>query len=98
MVQISDGEPTVHPQFWDLAKSKPIKHLMLNTNGIRIAKDKNFVEKVGSYMPDFEIYLQFDSFKPEVLKELPWKFVKAIENLNRFNLSTTLVITLQRLK
>jgi len=73
VVQISGGEPTVHPQFFeilDIAKSKPIKHLMLNTNGIRIAKDISFVEKLASYMPDFEIYLQFDSFKPEVLEKL----------------------------
>ena len=104
VVQISGGEPTVHPQFFeilDLAKSKPIKHLMLNTNGIRIAKDKNFVEKLASYMPDFEIYLQFDSFKPEVLEELRGEDLTevrktAIENLNEFNLSTTLVITLQK--
>jgi hypothetical protein len=44
VVQLSGGEPTVHPQFFeilDIAKTKPIKHLMLNTNGIRIAKDEN---------------------------------------------------------
>lgn len=104
VVQISGGEPTVHPQFFeimDIAKSKPIKHLMLNTNGIRIAKDVSFVEKLASYMPDFEIYLQFDSFKPEVLEKLRGEDLteirkKAIENLNQFNLSTTLVITLQK--
>lgn len=104
VVQISGGEPTVHPQFFeimDIAKSKPIKHLMLNTNGIRIAKDISFVEKLASYMPDFEIYLQFDSFKPEVLEKLRGEDLtevrkQAIENLNHFNLSTTLVITLQK--
>jgi uncharacterized radical SAM superfamily Fe-S cluster-containing enzyme len=104
VVQISGGEPTVHPQFFeimDIAKSKPIKHLMLNTNGIRIAKDISFVEKLANYMPDFEIYLQFDSFKPEVLEKLRGEDLteirkKAIENLNHFNLSTTLVITLQK--
>lgn len=104
VVQISGGEPTVHPQFFDIldiAKQKPIKHLMLNTNGIRIAKDISFVEKLASYMPDFEIYLQFDSFKPEVLEKLRGEDLtrirkKAIENLNQFNLSTTLVITLQK--
>ena len=103
VVQISGGEPTIHPQFFeilDLAKTKPIRHLMLNTNGIRIAKDVNFVEKLATYMPNFEIYLQFDSFKPEVLKILRGQDLtevrrKAIENLNKFNLSTTLVVTLQ---
>ena len=38
VVQISGGEPTLHPDFFtvlDLAKARPIKHLMVNTNGIR---------------------------------------------------------------
>jgi uncharacterized radical SAM superfamily Fe-S cluster-containing enzyme len=104
VVQISGGEPTVHPEFFkilDIAKSKPIKHLMLNTNGIRIAKDIKFVETLATYMPDFEIYLQFDSFKPEVLEKLRGEDLtevrkKAIEHLNQFNISTTLVITLQK--
>ena len=104
VVQISGGEPTVHPQFFeilDMAKSKPIKHLMLNTNGIRIAKDREFARKLASYMPDFEIYLQFDSFKKEVLEELRGEDLrairlKALEHLNEFNLSTTLVVVLQK--
>ena len=104
VVQISGGEPTVHPQFFeilDIAKRKPIRHLMLNTNGIRIAKDKAFVERLATYMPDFEIYLQFDSFKKEALETLRGEDLreireKALENLNAFNLSTTLVVTLQK--
>jgi len=104
VVQISGGEPTVHPQFFeilDIAKTKPIKHLMLNTNGIRIAKDEKFAERLASYAPDFEIYLQFDSFKKEALEQLRGEDLrevrsKAIEHLNKFNLSTTLVVTLQK--
>ncbi|KQM64663.1 radical SAM protein [Pedobacter sp. Leaf216] len=103
VVQLSGGEPTVHPEFFkilDLAKTKPIKHLMVNTNGIRIAKDINFVEKLATYMPDFEIYLQFDSFSAEVLTKLRGEDLtevrrKAIDHLNQFNVSTTLVVTLQ---
>jgi hypothetical protein len=104
VVQISGGEPTVHPQFFeilDIAKTKPIRHLMLNTNGIRIAKDEKFVERLATYMPDFEIYLQFDSFKQNTLEilrgqDLRETRMKALENLNKYNLSTTLVVTLQR--
>jgi 7,8-dihydro-6-hydroxymethylpterin dimethyltransferase len=104
VVQISGGEPTIHPDFFtilDIAKTKPIKHLMVNTNGIRIANDPGFAEELANYMPDFEIYLQFDSFRPEVLKTLRGKDLtetrfKAIEKLNELNLSTTLVVTLQK--
>ena len=104
VVQISGGEPTVHPDFFaimDIAKSKPIRHLMLNTNGIRIAKDFEFAKKLAGYAPDFEIYLQFDSFKPEALQHLRGEDLtatrmKALEHLNALNLSTTLVVTLQK--
>ena len=104
VVQISGGEPTIHPDFFkilDLAKSKPIRHLMLNTNGIRIANDEAFVQKLATYMPGFEIYLQFDSLKAEPLIQLRGVDLlesrkKALENLNKYNLSTTLVVTLQK--
>jgi uncharacterized radical SAM superfamily Fe-S cluster-containing enzyme len=104
VVQISGGEPTIHPDFFqilDIAKTKPIKHLMVNTNGIRIAQDKGFAERLATYMPDFEIYLQFDSFRPNVLEKLRGKDLtdvrrKAIEVLNSLDLSTTLVVTLEK--
>ncbi|MEL6142017.1 MAG: radical SAM protein, partial [Bacteroidota bacterium] len=104
VVQISGGEPTIHPHFWailDMAKTRPIKHLMVNTNGLRIANDPGFAERLATYQPDFEIYLQFDSFRPAVLKcmrglDLTKMREKAVANLNRANLSTTLVCTLQR--
>jgi len=104
VVQLSGGEPTIHPDFFkilDLAKTKPIKHLMVNTNGIRIAGDISFTERLSGYMPDFEVYLQFDSFKPEALQQLRGRDLtdirkKALEHLNKFNLSTTLVVTLQK--
>ncbi len=104
VVQISGGEPTIHPHFFeimDLAKTKPIKHLMLNTNGVRIANDLGFAERLATYMPDFELYLQWDSSRSSVLKALRGKDLtdvrlKAIEKLNELNLSTTLVVTVQK--
>jgi len=74
---------------------------MLNTNGIKIAKDIAFAERLKTYAPDFEIYLQFDSFENTVLRELRGADLndirkQALENLNKLNLSTTLVVTLQK--
>lgn len=104
VIQISGGEPTLHPQFFeilDYAKTLPIKHLMVNTNGIEIAKDFEFAKRLSTYAPDFEIYLQFDSFKEMVLMSMRGANLKkirekAIEHLNALNLSTTLVVTLQK--
>jgi uncharacterized radical SAM superfamily Fe-S cluster-containing enzyme len=50
VVQISGGEPTMHPDFFavlNLAKARPIRHLMVNTNGIRIAQDEEFVKRLA---------------------------------------------------
>ena len=52
-------------------------------------------------MPDFEVYLQFDSFRSDVLKQMRGAALNdirqaALANLNRVNLSTTLVVTLQK--
>jgi uncharacterized radical SAM superfamily Fe-S cluster-containing enzyme len=74
---------------------------MLNTNGIKIAKDIAFAKRLKTYAPDFEIYLQFDSFENSVLQELRGADLnhireQAIANLNAVNLSTTLVVTLQK--
>ncbi len=104
VVQISGGEPTIHPEFFqilDIAKSKPIKHLMINSNGVRIANDRTFVEKLATYKAGLEIYLQFDSFEAEALKELRGEDLretreKAIAHLNEFNISTTLVATVKK--
>ncbi len=104
IVQISGGEPTLHPEFFailDAARRRPIKHLMVNTNGLRIAQDADFARRLASYAPAFEIYLQFDSLRPEVHRVLRGADLtsvrrRALERLNELNLSTTLVCTLKK--
>jgi uncharacterized radical SAM superfamily Fe-S cluster-containing enzyme len=73
VVQLSGGEPTLHPDFFaviDLVKVRPIKHLMINTNGLRIAQDWAFCEHLSQYRQGIEVYLQFDSFEAEALRKL----------------------------
>lgn len=104
IVQLSGGEPTLHPDFFEiieLAKTKAIKHLMINTNGIKIAKSQEFCQRLAQYMPGIEIYLQFDSLQPDSLRDLRGIDLKeirlqALENLNKYQISTTLVVTLKK--
>ena len=104
VVQISGGEPTIHPRFFDIldaAKARPIKHLMVNTNGIKIASDPEFARRLKNYMPGFEVYLQFDSLKAQPLRVLRGVDLsdirrRALDRLNEHNISTTLVVTLKK--
>jgi uncharacterized radical SAM superfamily Fe-S cluster-containing enzyme len=104
VVQISGGEPTTHPQFFavlDAARRRPIRHLMVNTNGVRIATEDGFAERLASYMPGFELYLQFDSFEQDALMRLRGADLRrirteALARLNAAGVSTTLVVTVQK--
>jgi 7,8-dihydro-6-hydroxymethylpterin dimethyltransferase len=104
VVQISGGEPTMHPEFFrvlEAAKARPIRHLMVNTNGVKIAESEAFTARLASYVPDLEIYLQFDSFERDplvALRGIDLRAVrtKALERLNNHGISTTLVVTLKK--
>jgi len=104
VLQISGGEPTLHPEFFrvlDMAKTRPIRHLMVNTNGVKIAESEAFAARLAEYMPDFELYLQFDSFERDPLValrgvDLRAVRMKALERLNTHGISTTLVVTLRK--
>src|SRR4051812_45817644 len=81
IVQVSGGEPTTHPQFFeflDACRRRPIRHLMVNTNGVRIAREEGFAERLAEYLPRFELYLQFDSLRAEPLRELRGADLRAV--------------------
>lgn len=104
LVQISGGEPTLHPQILEIlraAKARPIRHLMLNTNGVRIAADPAFVAELARLMPRFEVYLQFDSLRPAALEKLRGRDLTAVRRaalaaLEAAGISTTLVVVVER--
>jgi uncharacterized radical SAM superfamily Fe-S cluster-containing enzyme len=104
VVQISGGEPTIHPQFFEIltmAKTKRIKALMINTNGVRIARDEEFVRMLSAFKGNFEVYLQFDGFRQSTYEELrgvDLREVKmqAIANLTRYEIPINLTATIKR--
>jgi uncharacterized radical SAM superfamily Fe-S cluster-containing enzyme len=104
VVQLSGGEPTLHPQFFEVlaaARARPIKHLMLNTNGIRIAQEPGFAERLAEQGTGFEVYLQFDSLQRAPLMDLRGADLRrvreqALDKLNALGISTTLVMTVKR--
>ena len=104
IVQISGGEPTLHPQFFDvldLVRSRPVRHVMINTNGLRLAREPDFVARLAEQKRGLEIYLQFDSLSRDALMALRGADLRrvrqeALENLERHGLSTSLVVTVKR--
>lgn len=104
LVQLSGGEPTLHPQILDilqLLKGSPVRHLMLNTNGIKIANDPQFVEQLAQIKQGFEVYLQFDSLQADALQTIRGSNLlnsrkRALKQLEKYNISTTLVCVIQK--
>ena len=103
ILQLSGGEPTVHPQFHEIhqyACDQPIDIVMINTNGVRLARDTAFLERVASLKHRTEIYLQFDGFTDngyQVLRgeSLLETKLHAVEKLGEAGLNTILVCTVQ---
>src|SRR5437870_7490442 len=71
ILQLSGGEPTLHPRFFefvDWVQSNPgIDYLLLNTNGVRIAHDDDFLAGLERAVRrgKFQLYLQFDGVQIE---------------------------------
>ncbi|WP_435018682.1 radical SAM protein [Tundrisphaera sp. TA3] len=103
VLQLSGGEPTIHPDFLrvlDYAVAQPIDIVMVNTNGIRLAHDGRMLDAIAAHAPRVEVYLQFDGFddaasatlRGEPLVETK---LKAVEELGKRGIKTSLVCTLQ---
>ena len=101
VVQISGGEPAIHPQLFeilDAARARPIRHLMMNTNGIRIAREDGFAERLA----DLRAGASRSTCSSTRWSEQAHRplagcgsaqpiTMRAIERLDALNLSTTLV-------
>ena len=104
VVQFSGGEPSIYPQIIDMikaAKKRNIRHVMLNTNGKRIADDDEFLRELAELRPS--IYFQFDGFEEETYRALrgepgilPQK-LRALDRLAEIGAHVVLVPAVDRL-
>ena len=102
VLQLSGGEPTIHPHFLsilDYACSQPIDIVMINTNGIRFARDPDFLAEVAQ-RERVEVYLQFDSLSDDHYPTLRGESLletklAAVDALSEAGFHVTLVCTLQ---
>ncbi|GAC1573185.1 MAG: hypothetical protein NVS3B18_06470 [Candidatus Dormibacteria bacterium] len=102
VIMLSGGEPTIHPQIIEiieLCKTKRIKTVNLNTNGIRLASDKEFVRRLGELKVN--IYLQFDGFRERTHREIRGRDLRALkkramDNCAEVGLTVTLVAAVER--
>jgi uncharacterized radical SAM superfamily Fe-S cluster-containing enzyme len=74
---------------------------MVNTNGVRIAKEPGFADALKAFTPRFEIYLQFDALDDAALMDLRGAKLSgirqaALEALEAAGISTTLVVTVKK--
>ena len=100
VLMLSGGEPTVHPDVIEIiqeATARNVTRVVLNTNGVRIAKDDRFVSALAKLRGRIEIYLQFDGFSPETHlyhrgKDLRDIKAAAIQRLADARIFTTLVM------
>ena len=96
VVALTGGEPTLHPKLFeiaDIAVSKDIQYVLVNTNGNKIAADPDFAKRLAD--AGLHCYLQFDGFNDEVYKklrgkELLNKKLAALEHLEKAGCHTVL--------
>jgi len=101
-VQLSGGEPSIHPQIIEMlraAKDRGIALVMLNTNGIRLARDPRFAPALAEI--GVHVYLQFDGFEDATHmairgKRLQHEKLRALERCADAGVSVSLAATIER--
>lgn len=104
ILQLSGGEPTLHPQFFELLEwirgQSRIDYVLLNTNGVRIARDETFAADLAraAGRGRFQVYLQFDGVQEEGQSrlrgaDLRATRLRAIERCREIRLPITLAMT-----
>lgn len=101
VLMISGGEPTLHPRLYPLIEQlleRDIVRVILNTNGILVARDDELLDFLARHRSRLEVYLQFDGFEEATYRfhrgaDLRRLKQTAVERLVAAGVFTTLTMT-----
>lgn len=107
ILQLSGGEPTLHPEFFELLgwlmEHPRIRYVLLNTNGVRIAREDAFLDALAKTFRygKFQLYLQFDGPQAAGQRELREADLRelrrrALERCLAIGVPVTLAMTVTR--
>lgn len=80
VLMLSGGEPSIHPEileFVALARDRGVRNVVLNTNGIRLARDRGFARALAEL--GTSIYLQFDGFDERTHLEIRGRDLRTVK-------------------
>ena len=103
LVQLSGGEPSLRddlPELIRYTKSRGASYVQLNSNGLRLAEDAEYVKALAEAGLNF-VFLQFDGVSEDIYEKLRGAPLfetkrRAIEHCGRYGLGVTLVPTVVR--
>jgi uncharacterized radical SAM superfamily Fe-S cluster-containing enzyme len=101
VLMLSGGEPTIHPDFETIVErvlERDVVRVLVNSNGIRLAKDDAFLRFLEKHNKRVEVYLQFDGFRLETHRahrgaDLRRIKQDAVKRLSEAGVFTTLTMT-----
>jgi uncharacterized radical SAM superfamily Fe-S cluster-containing enzyme len=101
VLMLSGGEPTLYPHLAELLAevvARNVVRILVNTNGVRIARDDDLLDLLTRHRERVEVYLQYDGESADASRhhrggDLRALKESAIERLSERGIFTTLTMT-----
>jgi hypothetical protein len=101
VLMLSGGEPTLYPYLAELLRevaARNVVRILINTNGVRVARDDELLDLLAAHRERVEVYLQYDGASAATSRhhrgaDLGRLKESAIDRLSARGIFTTLTMT-----